>query len=170
MASTRASASVVALSAGTCLWRASRPHLAVLGRLAGTKHFRNEQRFQVKTQPHRLIMRIDENRFFANSAAVLNRVEAELAPRPVTHDLLLALSFVSHLDLAVAEALKRLQVDVAARGIVLHQTEVKDPGSGPAQARGSPVRSRPPTFCPRACGDAGLGSKLCLGTEERPVA
>jgi len=61
----------VALSAGTFLWRASRPHIAVLGRLPGTEHYRNEQRFQVGIQPHLLIMRIDENLFFANSAAVL---------------------------------------------------------------------------------------------------
>ena len=117
----------VALSAGTFLWRASRPHIAVLGRLAGTEHFRNEQRFQVETQPHLLIMRIDENLFFANSAAVLDRIEAELAHRPVTRDLLLVLSSVSHIDLTAAEALERLLADLDARGIILHLAEVKGP-------------------------------------------
>lgn len=117
----------VALSAGTFLWRASRPHIAVLGRLPGTEHFRNEQRFQVETQPHLLIMRIDENLFFANSAAVLDRIEAELARRPATRDLLLVLSSVSHIDLTAAESLERLRADLEARGIVLHLAEVKGP-------------------------------------------
>ena len=117
----------VALSAGTFLLRASRPHIAVLGRLPGTEHFRNEQRFQVETQPHLLIMRIDENLFFANSAAVLDRIEAELAQRPATHDLLLVLSSVSHIDLTAAEALERLRADLEARGIVMHLAEVKGP-------------------------------------------
>ena len=117
----------VALSAGTFFWRASRPHIAVLGRLAGTEHFRNEQRFQVQTQPHLLIMRIDENLFFANSSAVLDRVEAELARRPATRDLLLVLSSVSHIDLTAAEALERLRADLQVRGIVLHLAEVKGP-------------------------------------------
>lgn len=98
-----------------------------LGRLPGTEHFRNVQRFQVETQPHLLIMRIDENLFFANSAAVLDRIEAELARRPATRDLLLVLSSVSHIDLTAAEALERLRADLGARGIVLHLAEVKGP-------------------------------------------
>ena len=117
----------VALSAGTFLWRASRPHIAVLGRLPGTEHFRNEQRFEVETQSHLLIMRIDENLFFANSAAVLDRIEAELARRPVTRDLLLVLSSVSHIDLTAAEALERLHADLETRGVALHLAEVKGP-------------------------------------------
>ena len=117
----------VALSAGTFLWRASRPHIAVLGRLPGTEHFRNIQRFQVQVQPHLLIVRIDENLFFANTAAVLDRIEAELARRPATRDLLLVLSSVSHIDLTAAEALERMRVDLQARGVVVHLAEVKGP-------------------------------------------
>lgn len=38
---------VVAMSIGTFLWRASRPHIAVVGRVADSEHFRNERRFAV---------------------------------------------------------------------------------------------------------------------------
>ena len=117
----------VALSVGSFLWRASRPHIAVLGRLPGTEHFRNVQRFQVQVQPHLLIVRIDENLFFANTAAVLDRIEAELARRPATRDLVLVLSSVSHIDLTAAEALERMRVDLQARGVVVHLAEVKGP-------------------------------------------
>ncbi len=112
---------------GTFLWRASRPHIAVLGRLPGTENFRNEQRFKVQTQPDLLIMRIDENLFFASSASVLDRIEAELARHPATRNLLLVLSSVSHIDLTAAGALERLRDDLEARGILLHLAEVKGP-------------------------------------------
>ena len=59
--------------------------------------------------------------------AVLDRIEAELARRPATRDLVLAPSSVSHIDLTAAEALERLRADLEARGIVLHLAEVKGP-------------------------------------------
>ena len=117
----------VALSLSVFVWRASRPHIAVIGRLPGTEHFRNERRFQVQTWPGLLIMRIDENLFFANISAVLDRIEAEIGARPGTRDLLLVLSSVSHIDLTAAEALERLFGDLKSRDIVLHLAEVKGP-------------------------------------------
>lgn len=72
-------------------------------------------------------MRSDQNRFFANSAAVLVRIEAGMARRPATRDLLLVLSPVSHIDLTAAEATERLRADLQARGIALHLAEVKGP-------------------------------------------
>lgn len=117
----------VAWSIGTFLWRASRPHMAVLGRVPGTEHFRNERRFQVETQPGVLVLRIDENLFFANIAGVVRRIVAELDRRPGTRDLVLALSSVSRIDLTAAEALSRLQSELKSREVVLHLAEVKGP-------------------------------------------
>jgi SulP family sulfate permease len=117
----------VALSIGTFMWRASRPHMAVLGRLPGTEHFRNERHFQVHTQPTLLLLRIDENLFFANITGVLDRIQLELEGRPETRDLVLVLSSVSHVDLTAAEALQRLQADLQSQGIELHLAEVKGP-------------------------------------------
>lgn len=117
----------VAWSVGTFLWRASRPHMAVLGRLPGTEHFRNEQRFQVETQAGVLVLRIDENLFFANIGAVVHRIVAELDRRRETRELVLVLSSVSHVDLTAAEALWRLQSELQARGVTLHLAEVKGP-------------------------------------------
>ena len=50
----------VVISIGVFLWRASRPHMAVVGRVPGTEHFRNEKRFQVECDPQLLMIRIDE--------------------------------------------------------------------------------------------------------------
>ena len=117
----------IALSAGVFLWRASRPHVAVLGRVPGTEHFRNEQRFAVETPPRVLLLRVDENLFFANIAAVLDRVQLELDHRPGTRHLVLVLSSVSHVDLTALEALQRLHLELQRRGVDLHLAEVKGP-------------------------------------------
>ena len=117
----------IALSVGTFLWRASRPHIAVVGRLPGTEHFRNVERHGVQTLPGVLMLRVDENLFFANVSAMLDRIQLELDRHRSTRHLVLVMSSVSHMDLTAAEALLRLQSELGARGITMHLAEVKGP-------------------------------------------
>jgi SulP family sulfate permease len=117
----------VAMSVGTVLWRASRPHIAVVGRVGDSEHFRNERRFAVSTYPGLLLMRIDESLFFANVPAVLRRIEEELGLQGDVRNLVLDLSSVSHIDLTAVEALQRLQAELRERGIELHLAEVRGP-------------------------------------------
>jgi len=117
----------VAMSIGTLLWRASRPHIAVVGRVGDSEHFRNERRFTVTTYPGVLLLRVDERLFFANMSAVLRRIEEELARRRDVRHLVLDLSSVSHIDLTAMEALQRLQADLRARKIDLHLAQVRGP-------------------------------------------
>lgn len=53
----------VVLSLGTVIWRASRPHIAVLGRLPGSEHFRNIERYAAETHPQIVLLRIDAGVF-----------------------------------------------------------------------------------------------------------
>jgi SulP family sulfate permease len=117
----------VAMSIGTFLWRASRPHIAVVGRVGDSEHFRNEQRFAVKTYPSLLLMRVDESLFFANVPAVLNRIEEEIERRGDVRHLVVDLSSVNRIDLTAVEALQRLHTDLRERGIELHFAEVRGP-------------------------------------------
>jgi sulfate permease, SulP family len=117
----------IALSVAMYLWRASRPHIAVIGRIPGTQHYRDERRFEAHTDPALLILRVDENLFFANVTGVVDRIQAELEIRPATRNLLLALSSVSRIDLTAADALLRLQSDLDSRGIGLYFAEMKGP-------------------------------------------
>jgi SulP family sulfate permease len=117
----------VAMSIGTFLWRAGRPHIAVVGRVGEGEHFRNERRHRVTTYPGLLLLRIDESLFFANMPAVLQRIEEELGGRAAVRHLVLDLSSVSHVDLTAVEALQRLQGDLRERGIELHLAEVRGP-------------------------------------------
>ncbi|MCG2584477.1 SulP family inorganic anion transporter [Massilia sp. TS11] len=117
----------VALSMATLIWRESRPHIAVLGRVAGTEHFRNVQRFAVETQPGVLLLRVDADLFFANTGAVTNRIEQELERHPATRHLVLVLSAVNGIDTSALFALEELNAALKARGIGLHFAEVKGP-------------------------------------------
>jgi SulP family sulfate permease len=117
----------VMLSMGTLIWRASRPHIAVLGRIAGTEHFRNIDRYPADTLPDVLMLRIDANLFFGNVEAVNARIEDELKTRPATRHLVLVMSAVSMIDTSALFALAELNQALRQRGIGLHLAEVKGP-------------------------------------------
>jgi SulP family sulfate permease len=117
----------VVLSMGTLIWRASRPHIAVLGRIAGTEHFRNIERYPAGTTPNVLLLRIDAGLFFGNVEAVNARIEEELAQHPDARHLVLVLSAVNSIDTSALFGLAELNQLLAQRGIGLHLAEVKGP-------------------------------------------
>lgn len=117
----------VALSMGTLIWRASRPHIAVLGRIAGSEHFRNIERYPAETQPELLVLRIDANLFFGNVEAVAERIEGELHTHPSARDLVLVMTAVSSIDTTALLALSELNQSLKRRAIGLHLAEVKGP-------------------------------------------
>ncbi|WGG52460.1 SulP family inorganic anion transporter [Rugamonas sp. DEMB1] len=117
----------VALSMGTLIWRASRPHIAVLGRIAGSEHFRNIERYPAETQPGLLVLRVDANLFFGNAEAVSERVEEELRGHPGARHLVLVMSAVSSIDTTALFALGELNENLKRRGVGLHLAEVKGP-------------------------------------------
>jgi SulP family sulfate permease len=117
----------VVLSMGTLIWRASRPHIAVLGRIPGTEHFRNVDRYAATRCESLLILRIDANLFFGNVEAVSERIEDELRAHPDTRHLVLTMLAVSSIDTTALFALSELNASLRARGIGLHLAEVKGP-------------------------------------------
>jgi sulfate permease, SulP family len=117
----------VLLSMGTLIWRASRPHIAVLGRIAGTEHFRNIERYPAETQPDLLLLRIDANLFFGNVEAVGERIEDEVRAHPGARHLVLVMTAVSSIDTSALFALGEWNAGLKRRGIALHLAEVKGP-------------------------------------------
>jgi sulfate permease, SulP family len=117
----------LALSLGTMIWRESRPHIALLGRIAGTEHFRNVDRYAVETAPRLLLLRVDAGLFFGNVEAVTARIEEELAAHPDTRDLVLVLSAVNAIDTSALFGLLDLNHTLGQRGVKLHFAEVKGP-------------------------------------------
>jgi len=114
-------------SLGAMIWRESRPHIAVLGRIAGTEHFRNIERYPAETEPRVLLLRVDAGLFFGNLEAVNSRIEEELAARPGARDLVLVLSAVNAIDTSALFGLLELNATLGGRGVTLHLAEVKGP-------------------------------------------
>lgn len=117
----------VLLSMGTLIWRVSRPHIAVLGRIAGSEHFRNIERYPATTRPELLVLRIDANLFFGNAEPVSERIEEELRAHPAARDLVLVMTAVSSIDTTALFALGELNENLRQRGIGMHLAEVKGP-------------------------------------------
>jgi sulfate permease, SulP family len=120
---------VIGAALGVCmfLYRTSRPHIAVVGRVAGTEHYRNIRRHSVETWPHLLLVRIDENLYFANSP----RVETELMNLIVEHGdlehVVLILSGVGYIDTSGLEMLEQFEQSLRDKRIQLHLAEIKGP-------------------------------------------
>ncbi len=64
------------------LYKTSRPHMAVVGRVPGTEHFRNVLRHDVETQPHVLTLRVDESLYFPNARYLEDRLAGFAAAKP----------------------------------------------------------------------------------------
>lgn len=117
----------VLLSTATLLLRASTPHIAVVGRIPGSEHFRNVARHNVETIPGALFVRIDERLFFGNLGAVELRLNQELEKVAGIRDLVLVMSAVNLMDATAVEVFCELNRDLAGRRIRLHLAEVKGP-------------------------------------------
>lgn len=117
----------IAITLFLYLWRSQQPHIAVVGRIAGTEHYRNVLRHQVETHPQILALRIDENLYFANIAQILEQIDRHLSQRLQTQHVVLILSAVNSVDYSAVAALKHWQTQLASRGITVHLAEVKGP-------------------------------------------
>lgn len=117
----------IGLSLATLLLRASTPHIAVIGRIAGTEHFRNVERHGVETIPGVLFLRIDESLFFGNLNAVESRLGAEMEKAANLREVVLIMSGVNRVDTTAMEVLSDINRDLASRKIRLHLAEVKGP-------------------------------------------
>jgi SulP family sulfate permease len=117
----------VALSLGLFLLRASRPHIATVGWMPGTEHFRNVSRHPVRVSPRLVCLRVDASMFFANSRAVEDRINAEVASRPALEHVLLQCSAVNDIDASALESLHAIAGRLHDSGIALHFSEIKGP-------------------------------------------
>ena len=117
----------VALSILLHLHKTSRPHIAVIGRVPGTEHFRNVKRHEVQTQAHILALRVDESLYFANARFLEDQVYARLAEKPGVSELVLVCPAVNDIDLSALDALESINARLKDAGVRLHFSEVKGP-------------------------------------------
>ena len=118
------------------LWRGSRPHVAIVGRVPGTEHFRNFLRHDVLLSDEVTAVRIDESLFFANAAWLENWVISHVADNPNARHLVLICAAVNFIDGSALEILERLDEEMESGGVTLHLGEVKGPVMDRLQAAG----------------------------------
>lgn len=109
------------------LWRTSKPHIAVVGRLGDTEHFRNVLRYPVQTCPHVLAVRVDASLYFVNTKYLEDYLLKAVSDRPEVKYLLLVCSAVNSIDGSALETLKSLILDLKTMGIEFYMSEVKSP-------------------------------------------
>ena len=109
------------------LWRASRPHAAIVGRVPETEHFRNVERHRVFTVPHVLSIRIDESLTYLNARWLEEYVLEEVADRPAVRHVILMCSAVNEIDASGLESLEAINHRLIDAEIGLHLSEVKGP-------------------------------------------
>ncbi|MDZ4102726.1 MAG: sulfate permease [Hydrogenophaga sp.] len=117
----------VALSLALYLYRTSRPHMAEVGLVAGTEHFRNVQRHTVVVSPRVLSLRVDESLYFANSRALEDRINDAVANRPALEHVVLQCSAINDIDASALESLEAIDLRLRGAGLRLHLSEVKGP-------------------------------------------
>jgi SulP family sulfate permease len=117
----------IILTIGSHLRKASHPHIAIVGRIPKTEHFRNIKRHQVETWRHLLLVRIDESITFANIDYIENYLGTELRRRPETKHIVLIFNSVSDIDTTALEALEQFNHGLKVQGKTLNIAEAKGP-------------------------------------------
>ncbi len=117
----------VGLSLMLHLYRTSRPHVAIVGQVPGTEHFRNIERHAVVTAPDTVSIRIDESLYFPNARFLEDCVMGQVAGKPELRNVVLMFPAVNDVDASALESLEGINRMLAEAGVTLHLSEVKGP-------------------------------------------
>jgi SulP family sulfate permease len=117
----------VVVSLALHLQRTSRPHMAIVGQMPGTEHFRNVARHQVITDDTVLGLRIDESLYFGNCHYLEDTILKLVAERPAVRHLVLMCPAVNSIDSSALETLDEINRRLGDAGVSLHLSEVKGP-------------------------------------------
>ncbi|CAM4188869.1 SulP family inorganic anion transporter [Kerstersia similis] len=117
----------VVLALALHLYRSSRPHVAEVGQVPGTEHFRNVRRHAVNTCEAVLGLRVDESLYFANARYLEDCINDAVARRQQLKHVVLQCSAINDIDASALASLEMIEVRLREAGICLHLSEVKGP-------------------------------------------
>ncbi len=117
----------VILSIGLHLYKTSRPHVAEVGLVPGTQHFRNVNRYTVETAEHVLTLRVDESLYFVNARFLEDLIQDRTGGDTPLRHVILMCSAVNEIDFSALESLESINRRLTDLGIGLHLSEVKGP-------------------------------------------
>lgn len=119
----------VTLSLLTVLYRSSKPHLAVLGKLPGTQFYRNIKRFQDAQQSDEiLIIRFDDQLYFGNASYFKENIKRLVGEKgPNLRLLIMDASSMHDIDSTGIQALEDIYNYLKERNITLNLCGVIGP-------------------------------------------
>ncbi len=117
----------ILLSIGLHLYRTSKPHIAEVGLIPGSEHFRNVHRYQVDCYPQILSLRVDESLFFANATYLEESVYAAVFKNDEIAHVILMCTAINEIDFTALETLEEINLQLKQQGITLNLSEVKGP-------------------------------------------
>jgi SulP family sulfate permease len=117
----------VAISVLLHLYKTSRPHVAEVGLVPGTQHFRNIFRHDVVTLPSLLTLRVDESLYFVNARFLEDLIQARVTDGSTVQNVILMFSAVNEVDYSALESLEAINARLKDMGVGLHLSEVKGP-------------------------------------------
>ncbi len=109
------------------LRKTSQPHIAVVGRVPRTEHYRNIKRHSVESWHHLLLVRVDENLTFANINYIEDYLTDELNRQPNIKHVVLIFTSVSDIDTTALEALEIINHSLKGAGKTLNISKAKGP-------------------------------------------
>jgi len=117
----------VAISVLLHLYKTSQPHVAEIGLVPGTQHFRNIERHAVETDPAVLMLRVDESLYFANARFLESLILARVTKGCGIQNVVLMFSAVNAVDYSALETLEAINDRLSEMGVGFHLSEVKGP-------------------------------------------
>ena len=120
-------ASGVILSIALHLYKTSKPHVAEVGLVPGTNHFRNINRHEVETDAHILTLRVDESLYFVNARFLEDLIQDRVVDGGALRHVILMCSAVNEIDYSALESLEAINHRLTDLGVGLHLSEVKGP-------------------------------------------
>ncbi len=110
----------VLLSLMLLVYRISKPHMAVLGRIKDTTYFKNIDRFSgdVEVEADKLVLRFDAQLYFGNKDYFKKQLYKQIEKKgPVLKFIILNAEPINYIDSSAASMLERIILDLRQRGI-----------------------------------------------------
>jgi SulP family sulfate permease len=117
----------VGLSLFLYLKRTSQPHIAEVGRIENTDQFRNILRHKVQTTSGIMLIRVDENLYFANSDFLVDYILGKVLRNHDLRHVVIVGTAINHIDFCGVEALELLHDRLLEQNIQLNLAEFKGP-------------------------------------------
>ena len=109
------------------LYKTSRPHVAEVGLVPGTQHFRNVRRHKVLTDPALVTLRVDESLYFVNGRTLEDLIQSRVSDGSGVRHVVLMCSAVNAVDYSALESLEAVNERLTSMGVGFHLSEVKGP-------------------------------------------